>query len=204
MSDDRNTDPYYRNLIDQGRSLDDRDQAVDQKEAEIRAERETIASDRAQWKAAMEHYRRFRESIGRPLPGEPLGDSPTPRNESVVIEPLRNQQDVKPENILADNVVARAGDQRLAILEALAYLSSGGKFTTNKDIKRRTQLRAERVSNVIYKDVKRGFIERVNNRVRMTPTGYEFLKALGSPAGNMNDSNTVVPHPSGEGVSQLH
>jgi hypothetical protein len=72
-------------------------------------------------------------------------------------------------------------------LEAIAYLTANGQFTTNREIRRRTNLSSELISNVCHDDVKRAILERRGDKIRMTSIGYQFLREMGSSAGNPLD-----------------
>lgn len=194
--DQKNTalnDPYWNHLQERWMETEAADREADQKIKEATEQKARTEEQRKQIAVARAHYAEHLRQRGIQVPDiEEVfapAESPTGPITASTIETPEGDDSHFP-----DDLVLRAGPKRLAVLEALAYLTAQKGWTTNRDIRRRTNQKMELITNVIYADVKRNLVERRNDRVRMLPLGYEFLRRLGSPAGNANDpSITATP-----------
>lgn len=77
------------------------------------------------------------------------------------------------------------GPQRLRVLEVIARATAEGKSTTNNEIAVETSISPTRISNVLFEDGRRGFLQRKGDEIQMTVRGYEFLRLMQSPAGRL-------------------
>jgi len=94
---------------------------------------------------------------------------------------------------LPPDIVLRVGVKRRAVLKALRKLSHDSNFTTSKAVQKETGFNSTLIYNVVYEDVRRGFIERRGEYLRLTDVGREFLRRVeveGVVAGNTSESKT--------------
>lgn len=187
------TDPYLASLLEQKKELERREETVDRQDQAIRAEREAIARELVEWRAAVNHYQKHLSRLGRRAEIAPSSwnfGNGLALNKSTVEQdaPAGDESDSGAPSI-PGNVSLRAGKKRRAILEAVARASSGGRLTCNRDITRATGFPSTHISSVVYNDIQRGLIERVDDQIRMTPTGFEFLRQIGSPARDAEEND---------------
>lgn len=181
-------DPY-----DVDDALDQREAEVQRKETELRTERQAIMAERSALRAAEDSYRTFLEKNGRAVPPLQL----TPERSEHVARPKRVRAAEQVSGGDLDGVTLRVGPQRLRVLEVIARATAEGKSTTNNEIAVETSISPTRISNVLFEDGRRGFLQRKGDEIQMTVRGYEFLRLMQSPAGRLRPQTETPDDPKG-------
>jgi hypothetical protein len=159
MSD---VDLYLKSLEDRGKDISRRESSLVKQEETIRAQRVQLEKDRAAWEAASTHYREFLKSQGK-------------QSHSIAVNENTNEKETTDFSTLN----LRVGPKRKAILAFIAKQSKAGRKVTTREITDETGQDSTIVSNVVWSDRKREFLDRDGDRIFMTHKGFEFVVQAG-------------------------
>ena len=162
-------DRYLAALEDKRIALSSRDSALKREEGEhaargeeIRIRREQFEAERQAHAAALSNYMEFLKSQPQDVQaeeGEQGGDEWSATR-------------------------LRMGDSRKSVLLYIARITrkEPGQSTklTVRAIAEGADVPSERVSNVVWKDIERGYLVRNGDVIRMTDLGFELLKRAGA------------------------
>jgi hypothetical protein len=160
-------DPYLASLEAREEEFSARNSAIKREEDEHRARGEAIRQKREAFDqeyrahaAAFQNYRDFLTKRGQSNIGAMTAVTATTPD-------------------LAEFPSLRIEGQRKVILAHVAAATRRGQKITSRQIVTATNISPERVSNVLWKDQRRGYVTRIGDHVSVSPKGMEFLRQAG-------------------------
>ena len=164
----RETDPYKQMLTDQAKALVAREADITAREAQLKADREAIAQDRAKLDIARQHYEAFLAS--RRTPENPFHVPTDEFDDDYGGEPMEiggRQQTAGPIPL-----PLRFGPKRRRVLEEVATATNG---LTTREISDRTNVQVDVVRNIVASEIEKTIFARHGDRIVMTPAGLDYL-----------------------------